>query len=46
MAKFNIMKAGKAQKSTYIKALIYGESGAGKSFLAADRDWETSLSQF
>ena len=35
MAKFNIVKAGKAQKSTYIKALVYGESGAGKSFLAA-----------
>ena len=35
MAKFNIVKAGKAQKTTYNKALIYGESGAGKSFLAA-----------
>tara|TARA_Y100000114_G_scaffold72390_1_gene66347 strand:- start:6310 stop:7023 length:714 start_codon:yes stop_codon:yes gene_type:complete len=35
MTKFNIMKAGKAQKSTYIKGLIYGESGAGKSYLAA-----------
>lgn len=35
MAKFQIVKAGAAQTATFIKALVYGESGAGKSFLAA-----------
>tara|TARA_R110000824_G_scaffold174132_4_gene352229 strand:- start:369 stop:1079 length:711 start_codon:yes stop_codon:yes gene_type:complete len=32
---FNIVNAGKSKKQTTIKALIYGDSGAGKSFLAA-----------
>lgn len=35
MAKFQIIKAGKAAQNTVIKGLVYGESGAGKSFLAA-----------
>ena len=35
MAKFTIVNAGAARQHTYIKALIYGESGAGKSYLAA-----------
>lgn len=32
---FNILNAGSQTKTTKIKALIYGDSGAGKSFLAA-----------
>ena len=32
---FNILNAGKQTQTTKIKALIYGDSGAGKSFLAA-----------
>jgi len=33
--KYKIINAGKAKQQTKIKALIYGDSGAGKSFLAA-----------
>jgi len=33
--KFDIVNAGKARQTTNIKGLIYGQSGAGKSFLAA-----------
>jgi len=32
---FNIINAGKQTKTTKLKCLIYGDSGAGKSFLAA-----------
>ena len=32
---FQIVNAGKQRAQTYIKCLIYGDSGAGKSFLAA-----------
>jgi len=35
MGKFTILNAGKQRKNTTVKALIYGDSGAGKSFLAA-----------
>ena len=35
MSKFNIINAGQARSSTTIKGLIYGDSGSGKSFLAA-----------
>ena len=33
--KFTIVNAGKAKATTHINCLIYGESGSGKSFLAA-----------
>ena len=33
--KFDIINAGEARAETAIKGLIYGQSGAGKSYLAA-----------
>ena len=35
MGKFQIINAGKNRSQTSIKGLIYGDSGVGKSFLAA-----------
>jgi predicted GTPase len=35
MGNFRIVNAGKNRKKTHIKALIFGDSGAGKSYLSA-----------